>query len=78
MSRLEWMDAALCRQVDPNLFTPQNYIESQQAREICNSCPVKIPCLEYALENNEEGIWGGTTHRQRREMRGAAYRQRAS
>lgn len=78
MSSLEWMDAALCRQIDPNLFQPHNYVQSQQARQACQACPVKEPCLNYALATNADGIWGGTTRRERAAMKGDAYRQRAS
>lgn len=78
MSRLEWMDDALCREVDQDLFFPENPIESQRARKICASCRVRSECLEYALETRVDGIWGGTTAVQRQKMRGAAYRRLAS
>jgi WhiB family redox-sensing transcriptional regulator len=32
-------------------------------------CPVKVPCLEYALENRiDHGVWGGTSERERRRI----------
>ena len=40
--------------------------EIQTLLDICNSCSVKNPCLEFALQFNEPGIWGGTSSRQRR------------
>jgi WhiB family redox-sensing transcriptional regulator len=36
-----------------------------EAREICESCPVRLECLRWALENEEDGFWGGTTMRER-------------
>lgn len=40
------------------------------AKSICDQCPVKFLCLEYALESYEqEGIWGGTTPWERRALR---------
>lgn len=40
------------------------------AKKICDDCPVKFLCLEYALESNEqEGIWGGLTANERRAVR---------
>ena len=40
------------------------------AKEICKECPVRLLCLEYALEANERyGIWGGTTHKERKKLR---------
>jgi hypothetical protein len=38
------------------------------ALKVCNTCRVTDQCLTYALRNNSEGIWGGTTGRQRRLM----------
>ena len=39
----------------------------QQARTICEECPVKQECLEYALEfppADMHGVWAGMTSRQ--------------
>lgn len=42
-----------------------------KAKEVCSTCPVKAECLAYALRNNEQfGVWGGTTSGERRKMRG--------
>ena len=31
-----------------------------QARSICAACPVRLPCLQWALaEGIDDGIWGG-------------------
>jgi WhiB family redox-sensing transcriptional regulator len=39
------------------------------ARRICADCPVKAPCLEYALANRiDHGVWGGTSERERRRI----------
>jgi len=36
------------------------------AKEVCGSCPMRLLCLEYALEANEQdGIWGGLTRNER-------------
>lgn len=45
----------------------------KMAKKICNSCPVKGYCLAKALEfeadgETMEGIWGGTTVRERRNL----------
>lgn len=48
-----------------------------QARQLCNLCPVRPNCLEYALENWEDrGLWGGLTPRERQKAR-RTYRQKA-
>jgi WhiB family redox-sensing transcriptional regulator len=39
---------------------PPGHDPYQQARTICNTCPVRWPCLTYANQNHEtEGMWGG-------------------
>lgn len=39
-------------------------------RSVCDSCPVKAACLEYAVEHEPDwGVFAGTTPRQRAEMR---------
>lgn len=39
------------------------------ARTVCTSCPVAQECVEHAVANNEAGVWGGTTDRDRQHMR---------
>ena len=36
---------------------------------ICNTCGFNIPCLQWALDNNERGIWAGTTEQDRRKIK---------
>lgn len=70
----------LCAEVDPELFFPQEvevsstkvvsvYRDVAAAKEICYSCPLIANCLEYALQNQDIGIWGGMTERQRDKLR---------
>ena len=44
------------------------YDHEKEAKAICAECPYKVRCLEYALKNHEQGIWGGTTERDRRRI----------
>jgi len=70
MSQVEWMQDALCAQVDNDLFFPQTGQNSSTALSICKKCDVKIECLNYALSFEIiTGIWGGTTERQRRQIK---------
>ena len=65
-----WMDLALCAQVDPDAFFPEKGESNQAAKRICNACPVRAQCLEFALTNKEQhGIWGGLSERERRKLR---------
>jgi WhiB family redox-sensing transcriptional regulator len=66
---MDWMGHGLCRQVAPSTFFPNDGVGVDLARRICGACPVKEPCLEYALaERIDHGVWGGTSERERRRI----------
>ena len=78
-----WQDLAVCKGMDPTTFFGPEHAETVKekrdredaAKEVCNTCPVKQECLEYALEAREAyGIWGGLTELERK----ALLRKRAS
>jgi WhiB family transcriptional regulator, redox-sensing transcriptional regulator len=72
-----WRDRVACRGTDPDPFFPERGESADPARQICARCPVRQPCLAYALDNGiTHGVWGGLTERERRVLR--APRQRAS
>ena len=64
----------LCNESNSELFFPEEYTNPailQEAKAICNSCPLVANCLEYAIDiPSLEGIWGATTPRQRSRIRG--------
>jgi WhiB family redox-sensing transcriptional regulator len=58
-----------CRDLPPEVFFPSDGVGVEVARHYCAECPVKGPCLEYALENHiEHGVWGGASERERRRI----------
>ena len=65
--------SAPCAQADPEAFFPERVKgtvpETQTAKKICRTCPYTVQCLEWAIEHDERGIWGGTTERDRRVMK---------
>ena len=77
-----WRDDAACLNADPDLFFPIGTTgpaldQIDQAKRICQACPVRKRCLAWALDlGAASGIWGGTTEIERRAMRRAANRQR--
>jgi WhiB family redox-sensing transcriptional regulator len=66
-----------CREVNPDTFFPTDGVGVEVARRICADCPVKEPCLEYALYYRiEHGVWGGHSERSRRRIaRSRRYRE---
>ena len=69
---LAWKADAVCGQTDPEAFFPESGGSTRDAKAICASCDVQEPCLEYALENDEEwGIWGGLSRKERYPLRAA-------
>jgi hypothetical protein len=69
----DWMAAAACRTASPNLFFPQRgdpQHATAAAKAVCDTCPVRDACLDYALATSQKhGIWGGMSERQRRGLR---------
>lgn len=66
-----------CAESDPDAFYPMDsddisgpgsskYFNESGAKEVCKSCPYIMSCLLFAIQNNEMGIWGGTTEMERR------------
>lgn len=64
-----WTLEAACNGADPNLFFPTNIDDTRPAITLCNDCPVRQECLDYALDNNIKfGIWGGMGQNARRRL----------
>lgn len=64
-----WMKRAACRHKTDLMFPKEHkditYIA--EARALCRTCPVKTPCLAYALQYptaDIHGVWAGLTSRQ--------------
>ncbi|NCZ69960.1 MAG: WhiB family transcriptional regulator [Actinobacteria bacterium] len=50
--------------------TGQALLQIDRAKQVCNECNVRVSCLEFALETNQDsGIWGGTSEEERRNIR---------
>jgi WhiB family redox-sensing transcriptional regulator len=69
-----WQERAACRtSPDPDAWFPgqgeTTLPRAQFAIRICRSCPVRLQCLEGAVQRGEnEGIWGGYTTAQRNQL----------
>lgn len=71
----EWQEVSACRDTDPEMFFPVGTTgtaanQIQRALAICSVCEVQEPCLQFALETNQEfGVWGGYPEDDRRRLR---------
>jgi WhiB family redox-sensing transcriptional regulator len=66
---LSWRLKGACRGLDPAIFYPVSEEDAEEAKAVCANCPVREPCLEWALGTREhDGVWGGATERERRRM----------
>lgn len=66
-----YLDIACTPEDDLEVFFPDKSAEvyAKDAKRICNSCPHRDECLLWALETaQEDGVWGGKTARERRQM----------
>jgi WhiB family transcriptional regulator, redox-sensing transcriptional regulator len=65
-----WRELAACRGTGLDLFFPERGESAEPARRVCAACPVRQPCLDYAITNRiTHDIWGGLTERERRALR---------
>ncbi|NUS52082.1 MAG: WhiB family transcriptional regulator, partial [Nocardioidaceae bacterium] len=66
-----WQFGASCASADPESWFPdaQGAQVKPAVTRVCASCPVRRSCLAAALLWNVEGIWAGTTERERIRLR---------
>jgi WhiB family transcriptional regulator, redox-sensing transcriptional regulator len=72
-----WQEQAACRGPHAAMFFPPHHVErkddrlsrERRAKAICAGCPVREPCLQYAIAIREpHGIWGGMNEAERRTL----------
>jgi WhiB family transcriptional regulator, redox-sensing transcriptional regulator len=64
-----WTELAACLYTDPELWFPERGERNDDAKKICGTCPVRVPCLDVALENHEQyGVWGGLDTPERKKL----------
>lgn len=71
----DWMADGACRTVIGVDFFPTEGAGVIAARKVCDRCPVRARCLDYALEEGiTHGVWGGASDRERQRLRAARAR----
>lgn len=66
LSALEWMVKGYCAvtQANTDIFYEEG--NESTAKAFCYQCPVIDKCREFAIANDEAGVWGGTSESDRR------------
>lgn len=72
-----WRKKASCKTLGASVRTayffppvgqPTN-LHATKRRKLCNECPVKEECTEFAVINGLRGLWGNTNEKIRRNMK---------
>lgn len=69
---VDWRSSAACARegLDPELFFPvSRHGPTEPAKAVCRACPAVRDCLRYAIANDVQGVWGGTTYDERNYLR---------
>lgn len=78
-SSTAWQEHAACLQIDTSFFFPNSSSTSklpsastawERARMVCDACPVKGKCLDFAIKwRLGSGMYGGKTPEERNKIR---------
>jgi WhiB family redox-sensing transcriptional regulator len=65
-----WQNRGACNGTPPHIMFPNQGDSNKRAKAFCKVCPVRVECLEFAIEHDERfGVWGGKSERERRAIR---------
>lgn len=67
-----WMTAATCAQIGGDMWFPEKGVNGTtiaMVKAMCAECPVRLQCLEWAIETESwDGVFGGLSSKQRRKV----------
>lgn len=73
MRRPWWHQHAACRGQGPSAWWPERGAPVEPLKAVCAQCPVADECraeaLSHPTHDDGGGIWGGTSARERRQIR---------
>lgn len=65
----DWAERAACKDKETAKFFPSKWDEFYVVDNFCKTCPVRLECLSFALDNKIEfGIWGGHNTKSRKRI----------
>jgi hypothetical protein len=65
---VRFSDTPACNGIDVEVFFTEekgHYPALDYIKKICNTCPVRVECSNYAIKHLVHGIWAGTTKKER-------------
>ncbi len=67
----KWHARAACDGLDDDgrIFFPERGRSAAEAKAICAGCPVVGECLEWGIEHEDYGVFGGLTAPERVELK---------
>lgn len=72
--RPNWQEVARCRGETELFFNEGSPHAIAEAKMLCSKCKVRLLCFKFALNNDEVGVWGGTTTMERQRLKRARRR----
>ena len=82
LTLMDWRHRASCLDEDPELFFPIGNTgpalqQIEEAKAVCQRCPVVDTCLTWALDTAQDaGVWGGLSEDERRALKRRTARAR--
>lgn len=65
---MSWIEEARCREIGGDFWYPETGDLRGSARGVCERCPVRPECAQYAVDHNERyGVWAGFNLRAERQ-----------
>lgn len=72
-----WYREGLCKNYPTKMWYQYDAAKDRAAKRICGQCPVQSECLQFALEHDETGVWGGLNDLDRKRLIRKIYVQEA-
>lgn len=70
-ARPAWHADGACHEHPDVTWFPARGESTEPAKAVCRDCLVRSECLIFAIDHDEQGIWGGTSAQERRVIREA-------
>lgn len=61
-------NASCADSATPELWFPHPADDRSAPVAICQTCPIRQACLDYAIDNKMDGVWGGVLLARGREV----------